>query len=106
MEKDPRINVWITKYALTDGVIFTEAEHCISINTDMILVMDGTFKGCCFHEKDWHTSEGSARERVFEMIKIRRKSLQKSLGSLSKLEIDLKMGVLPMSKRTQPEGGK
>jgi hypothetical protein len=74
--------VWVTKYALTSGVIVAEAD----ISHDMATFRtEGGFT-VHFHGEDWHASKESAEVRFMKMIEAKRKSLQKQIKKLDALE--------------------
>jgi hypothetical protein len=91
----PSKTVWLTKYALTDGITIAhnareyyhykwdEDEKCFFLTSfDMV-----TVKGTSYHGlgKDWHTSEESALARVEVLLAAKRKTLQKQMDKLLKL---------------------
>lgn len=51
------MKVWITKYALTSGIVETEAEVCTD---NMISVKDAGHCTVYFHGNEWHKSRESA----------------------------------------------
>lgn len=74
------MRVWITKYALTKGII--EAEARLGSESDKMIAIIGASPPMYFHAPDWHTSEEAARARVSAMIVAKRSSLQKQLKRL------------------------
>lgn len=83
MSEQPKIHVWITKHALTQGIFEAEAEVCESISPRMIAV--GRYE--CFHKPDWHTTKEEAKSRVDEMIRAKLKSLETSRAKMEALGI-------------------
>lgn len=81
--------VWITKYALTQGVFtLTNVERCDSINPDMI-----TGKGMgCYHKNEWHTNEADALARAEMMRRNKIAALRKQAAKLEKLEFRVSDG--------------
>lgn len=87
--------VWITKYALTQGV-FTAVNvtHYPDRSGRMIGVpQTGGLPKAYFHAPDWHTTEASARAQVQKMIVAERAALTKKLAKLAKLDADTLTGL-------------
>lgn len=84
MTPRPTIRVWITKYALTQGILQADdAEVCVDINPGMIRVPSmGT--SAMFHGegRQWHRTEASALKRAEQMRRDRIKSLERQIGKL------------------------
>lgn len=87
MAKDnPMVHVWITKYALTQGVYEVNGEQCLDINENMISVVGRNgFGNICYHRPDWYTSQAEADAQVRKMIDAKIKSLKKSLAKMETL---------------------
>lgn len=94
--KQEQIEVWITKYALTEGAFKVKAVVCKDISESMIR----TDKRGHFHGSDWHRTEESALQQVGKLIAAKRRSLQQSLDKLAVLEQMHKYGKFKVS-RTQ-----
>lgn len=75
------MKVWITKYALTSGIIETEAEEC---GDDMVRVHNNTFCDSYYHKegREWHRTKESAVAKAEEMRKKKIASLQKQIKKL------------------------
>jgi hypothetical protein len=56
------MKVWITKYALTKGIIEVEAHFCIE-SSKMIEVRQGEY----YHGREWHETRSLAVSRAIEM---------------------------------------
>ena len=84
-KSNPTIHVWITKYALTTGIIESDAEHCLNVSEKMIQVGSGTY----YHGNDWHTSREAAVKRAEEMRNRKIRSIEKSLKQLRELTFDI-----------------
>lgn len=85
-EARPIIHVWITKYALTKGLLETHAEHCIDINPDMIVVVRcNSYCRDYYHKGQWYLTEKEAKSKVRLMILSKIKSLEKSLTNMRAL---------------------
>lgn len=91
MTADPTIHVWITKYALTDGIKETDAKHCVSScpSGSMIdcpaLGIFATFHG---EGKEWHRTRESAVKRAEEMRTKKIEGLRKSIKKLEALKFE------------------
>lgn len=78
--------VYITQYALTKGVMTLEnVTHCISISDRMISNRKG-FR-TCYHKPHWHLTKEEAISQVKIMVEKKKKSIQKTLAKLDKLEV-------------------
>jgi len=83
------IHIWVTKYALTQGIFEYDAKTTHQPN--MVFVPAHTDdKGHAlltqyFHSKDWHTTREAAVARAEEMRAAKLKSLTAQLAKLSKL---------------------
>jgi uncharacterized protein involved in outer membrane biogenesis len=81
------MKVWITKYALTNGIEqYDGAEVNVEINVNMITIKTDRYP-LHFHGegKDWHRTEASARARAEVMRKAKIASLRKQIAKLEKL---------------------
>lgn len=85
-EHEPIIHVWITQYALTQGVFETNAKHCLKLSDKMISVVHHNgFGNDCYHKPHWHKTKEEADARVRVMIYKKIKSLKKSLAKMEEL---------------------
>ena len=71
------MKVWITKYALTDGIIKVEAEQ--DRLTYRFVVTDGVFRNEWFNRTDCFTSRSSAIKKAEEMRQKKIASLKSRL---------------------------
>jgi predicted house-cleaning NTP pyrophosphatase (Maf/HAM1 superfamily) len=80
---DPIIpRVWITRYALTKGILTAEnVRHCIN-TADTMIAIDGVYSGAVFHKPHWHTSREEALDRAGNMV-------LKKLASIDKQKIKM-----------------
>ena len=78
------MKVWITKYALTQGIL--EVEGVLSNISENTVVVKTDGMSQCYHKPHWHTSEDEAKERTLKMIALKRMSLAEQLTKLDKLE--------------------
>lgn len=96
------MKVWVTKYALTTGVVVTTGEVC-STRTDGSM-LSVKWPGSLGNRLtlfglgvDWHKTEESAKARVLAMIEAKRKSIQRSLAKLDELAFDVETGKMKMT---------
>lgn len=81
------MKVWITKYALTQGIYECEAEVCENINPDMIEVRSNRHSAYYHNEGvEWHKTKEAALEKAEEMRKKKIESLKKQIVKLEKLD--------------------
>lgn len=86
------MKVWITKYALTKGIIETDVyEECLGTDPsgNMISVKSNGYVSY-FHGKgnDWHTTKESAIQKAEEMRKKKISSLKKQIEKLEKMRFE------------------
>ena len=83
IDNQDRITAWITKYALSRGIIKTTARKCggkmISFRLNDKAVFDSVA-----HGNDWHLTLDDAIVRAEEMRRAKIASLQKQIVSLKK----------------------
>lgn len=70
--------VWITKYALTQGVFTLKNARGYDVKT---ISDDGKFIAY-YRVPHWHTTESAAIAQVAKMIAAKRKSIAKTLAAL------------------------
>lgn len=80
------MKVWITKYALTEGIYEAEAEDCFDVSPTMIKVKDEYIN--YFHGNDWHRTREGAISRANEMKTKRIASLKKQIAKVETLEFN------------------
>lgn len=87
-DEGPFLTVWITKYALTQGVFMSTV---VDVEDGMVKVVDADVSTYFHGEgRDWHRTEENARKR-FEEIKIAKlKSLNRQVKKIKALEFDIK----------------
>lgn len=86
------MKVWITKYALTRGIIETEAyKKCLITDPsgDMISIREKGYVSC-FHGNgnEWHTTKESAINKAEEMRKKKIVSLKNQIEKLEKMKFE------------------
>ncbi len=69
-----RFTAFITKYALTRGIIEEEVEDCFDTRSTMVR---GADRRSYYHENDWHQSREQAIARAEKMRADKLKSLDK-----------------------------
>jgi len=83
------IHIWVTKYALTSGIVEYDAQTSHQPNMVVVPAHDDD-KGHAlltqyFHTPDWHTTREAAVARAEEMRAAKLKSLTAQIAKLSKL---------------------
>jgi predicted DNA-binding antitoxin AbrB/MazE fold protein len=81
-----KIEVWITKYAFTQGIYETAVEVCKDKSDHRVFVKVRAGVVTYFHGNDWHLTEWDARNRGLEMIAAKRKKIKNTLAKLDELE--------------------
>ena len=80
------MKVWITKYALTDGIIKLEAEQ--DRLTYRFVVTDGVFRNEWFNRTDCFMSRTSAIKKAEEMRQKKIESLKKQIEKLERMRFE------------------
>lgn len=83
------MKVFITKYAMTKGIIEMDGERCTSFGSpDMIVV--GVKNGFqqFYHGEDWHRSRESAVKRANEMQSAKLASIDKQRKRIATLTFE------------------
>lgn len=84
------MKVWITKYALTAGIIEAEGEFSEQYPS-MVSYRDSTGPALQFvHGNDWHTTESAAFRQAEEMRQKKIASLKKQIKKLEGMQIEVK----------------
>ena len=82
MRTRERIKAWVTKYALTHGILTAESEVS-GQSPDMIRFFWGEPSGMLYvHGGDWHRTEEAAIQRAEEMRTRKIASLRKQIAKL------------------------
>jgi hypothetical protein len=74
---------WVTKYAMTEGILKMKVEDCFDTSPDMVAKVNG--RGAYFHGKDWHRSHEAAIARAEEMRIAKLKSIDKQRARIAGL---------------------
>lgn len=77
------MKVWITKYALTKGIIEVEVD---STSSGSIIVKTGDLKGSWFYHTHYCTSKQEAIVKANEMRRKKIDSLKKQIDKLEKMK--------------------
>ncbi len=85
MSTKKKIKAYVTKYALTSGILVVEAEHCTDIDPNMIKFGAMNYA----HGKDWHQTLKAALTRAEDMRKRKLTTLRKQVAQLEKLKIEV-----------------
>ncbi len=81
-----RFKVWLTKYALTQGVFLKDVEDC----GDDMVADRGKYTACYHGEgRDWHRTRESALRRVEEMRAAAIKAAKRKLDKLTTMRIEV-----------------
>lgn len=89
------MKVWITKYALTTGVLICDGElDDAGLSVSVAGFLDR------FVKPDWHETEADAIAQVERMADAKSKSLQAQLNKVSRIRQQCGVGKLPMVKVT------
>lgn len=75
------MKVWITKYALTKGIVEAEGEV---LQDKSLEVTSGEYKGAWFWRKDFELTEEGAKVRAEEMCMKKIDNLKKRILKLEK----------------------
>lgn len=78
------VRLWITKYALSKGVLVFDGCHVTKSDTGVLHghVPFGPSYGMLFYSKEFHFSLADAERRVVEMVADKQKSLAKQAKKL------------------------
>ena len=86
------MKVWITKYALSEGIKEVEAELCLDtdktgnmIKCELISGFNSYFHG---EGRDWHKTREAAIKKAEEMRQKKIESLKKQLQKLEKMRFE------------------
>ena len=80
------MKVWITKYALTDGII--EAMGIKDPLSGRFFMMKGPYKKKWFSEEDYFMSKQSAIKKAEEMRQKKIESLKKQIKKLEEMRFE------------------
>lgn len=78
------MKVWITKYALTKGILEKEVEDC----GDGMVKDSESYLPSYYHGTDWHKDKKSAVAKAEEMRIKKISSLEKQIKKLEKMNFE------------------
>lgn len=81
------MKVWITKYALTDGIIERDVEICHEVSSTMAEVKNNPY-GEYYYKPHWHESREEAIARAEQMRLRKIASLEKQIAKLRELRFE------------------
>lgn len=80
------LKIWITKYALTQGILELEAERCNNTNPDLIKTeKHGFFLG---EGKEWYTTKEEAITKAEQIKQAKINGLKKQLKKLENMSFE------------------
>lgn len=82
------MKVWISKYALTNGVLEIEARVCDNVSPDMIEDINEKYHYYHYEGRDWHRTRESALTKAEQMRKKKIASLETQIEKLRKLRFE------------------
>lgn len=83
------MTVWVTKYALSRGILKLDAEVC-DVKTDGTMVrVRGNYGDTYYHRQDWSPSESVAFAMAEVMRKKKIASLEKQLKAMKALKFKI-----------------
>lgn len=84
----PEQLIYITKYALTRGILTYPKDRNYSLSSDYVVVKDknGLNGTSMYGGNDWHTTEEAAKKRAEQMRVDRIASLKKQVKTLETLK--------------------
>lgn len=82
------MKVWISKYALTQGIFAVEGERCTSSGSPDMIQARGKGLPAFYHGegRDWHLSFDAASSRAEKMREDKLASMRKKMGKLQSLK--------------------
>jgi hypothetical protein len=90
------VKVWITKYALSTGVMIAEARE--TNQSDMIEISGSTGLPWHFHKGEYATSEAEAIQQVRKKGQAKLRSLYIATCKIQAIDNATLLGKLPMAK--------
>jgi hypothetical protein len=85
-EEREQITAWLTRYALTQGILKVSGEVCHNISSGMLSYGGGGYA----HGNDWHRSVEAATARAEKMRADKLASLRKQIAAMERLQIKVK----------------
>lgn len=85
MSDRTKFMAWVTKYALTEGILKMQVEDCFNTSPEMVKKANGQHSQH-FFGKDWHRSHEAAIERAKAMQAAKLKSIDKQRARIAALK--------------------
>ena len=85
---DEKITVWVTRYALSDGVIEFVANDSEIQQGSFYAACEGLLARCQTEGKDWHSTKASAIARAESMRAKKIASLHRQIAKLEALRFE------------------
>lgn len=82
---DPIVTAWVTKYALTLGILKVKGQHCLSIDPGFLSYLPYGDA----HGNDWHLSEQDALQRAEAMRLAKIAAMKKQIAKLEKMQFKI-----------------
>lgn len=80
-------DAWITKYALTQGILKRRVELCDHISPTMVSVISDEWQQH-FHGKDWHQTRAGAIARAKVMKEAKLDSMHNKMATIAGLNFE------------------
>jgi len=81
------MKIYITKYALTNGILAVVAGYSCITSDDRVCVQSGILKGMCFTKNEYAYTLSGALQKAEEMRNKKIKQLEKQITKLRQLQI-------------------
>ena len=81
--------IYVTKYALTEGILRIKARLTTIVGSDTMKTVGTPYGGLYITRKDWHETREEAEKRVRKMLKSAYASLEKKQRKLDALTASL-----------------
>lgn len=84
MSEPTKFMAWVTKYAMTEGILKMQVEDCFDTSPIMVRKVNGN--GAFFFGNDWHRTPEAATARAKEMQAAKLKSIDKQRARIALLK--------------------
>lgn len=84
MTQGTKLTVWISKYALSQGIYSVEVIDCFDISPDMVRDGRKEYSTQFYHGGDWHRTREEAVSRAEQIRSKKIASLKKQIEKLEK----------------------
>lgn len=85
MKSREQFTAYISKYALSQGILVRDVELCTDISATMVCTVGNEWREH-YHNNDWHRTEADAKARAEQMRLAKIASIQKQIARLEKLQ--------------------